>query len=152
MAQWILRSFGLRFGNDDAVALYDRFQEFLYEQYENQRKTMLIIDEAQNLSPAALEELRMLSNINTEKDLALQIVLVGQPEPTPTPTPEPTPTPVPVLVAVPVPQVAVPVPVVGVQPVPTPVPWALAEVAKPSAARTRSVRMRRFSVNGSRTV
>ena len=80
MTQWILRSFGLRFGNDDAVALYDRFQEFLFEQYENQRKTMLIIDEAQNLSPAALEELRMLSNINTEKDLALQIVLVGQPE------------------------------------------------------------------------
>ena len=80
MTQWILRSFGLRFGKDDEVALYDRFQEFLLDQYENQRKTMLIIDEAQNLSPAALEELRMLSNINTEKDLALQIVLVGQPE------------------------------------------------------------------------
>jgi type II secretory pathway predicted ATPase ExeA len=80
MTQWILRSFGLRFGKDDEVELYDRFQEFLFEQYENQRKTMLIIDEAQNLSPASLEELRMLSNINTEKDLALQIVLVGQPE------------------------------------------------------------------------
>jgi type II secretory pathway predicted ATPase ExeA/peptidoglycan hydrolase-like protein with peptidoglycan-binding domain len=80
LTQWILRSFGLRYGKDDEVALYDRFQEFLVDQYVANRKTMLIIDEAQNLSPAALEELRMLSNINTEKDLALQIVFVGQPE------------------------------------------------------------------------
>ena len=40
---------------------------------------LLVIDEAQNLSPAALEELRMLSNLETEKSKLLQIVLVGQP-------------------------------------------------------------------------
>jgi type II secretory pathway predicted ATPase ExeA len=81
LTQWILRSFGLSFvKDDDEIALYDRFQEFLVDQYAASRKTMLIIDEAQNLSLAALEELRMLSNINTEKDLALQIVFVGQPE------------------------------------------------------------------------
>ena len=41
---------------------------------------MLVIDEAQNLAIETLEELRMLSNINADKDLLLQLILVGQPE------------------------------------------------------------------------
>ncbi len=49
-------------------------------QYASGGRTLLIIDEAQNLSIEILEELRLLSNINSEKDLLLQILLVGQPE------------------------------------------------------------------------
>lgn len=41
---------------------------------------MLIVDEAQNLNPGALESLRMLSNINVDKDQLLQVILVGQPQ------------------------------------------------------------------------
>src|SRR5258706_15334924 len=52
---------------------------FLIEQRSAGRLALLIIDEAQNLSPAALEEVRMLSNLETEKSKLIQIVLVGQP-------------------------------------------------------------------------
>jgi general secretion pathway protein A len=49
-------------------------------EYAQGRRTLLIFDEAQNLSIEVLEELRLLSNVNSEKDLILQILLVGQPE------------------------------------------------------------------------
>jgi general secretion pathway protein A len=52
---------------------------FLVDQRNAGRLPLLIIDEAQNLSPAALEEVRMLSNLETEKSKLIQIVLVGQP-------------------------------------------------------------------------
>jgi general secretion pathway protein A len=52
---------------------------FLVEQRSAGRLALLIVDEAQNLSPAALEEIRMLSNLETEKSKLIQIVLVGQP-------------------------------------------------------------------------
>src|SRR6476659_4760014 len=52
---------------------------FLVEQRSAGRLALLIIDEAQNLSQAALEEVRMLSNLETEKSKLIQIVLVGQP-------------------------------------------------------------------------
>jgi type II secretory pathway predicted ATPase ExeA len=61
-------------------ALFHRFQQYLRAQYSAGRKTMLIIDEAQNLQPGALESLRMLSNINADKDQFLQLILVGQPQ------------------------------------------------------------------------
>jgi type II secretory pathway predicted ATPase ExeA len=50
------------------------------QEYGRGRRTLLIVDEAQNLPVNVLEELRLLSNINSEKDLVLQILLVGQPE------------------------------------------------------------------------
>jgi type II secretory pathway predicted ATPase ExeA len=62
------------------VGLYDAFQRFLIAQYGAGRRVVLIVDEAQNLSPSALESLRMLSNINADKDQLLQIILVGQPQ------------------------------------------------------------------------
>ncbi|GAB5467608.1 MAG: AAA family ATPase [Rhodospirillales bacterium] len=62
------------------VALFKRFQDFLIETYAKGRHTLLIIDEAQNLSSEDLEELRMLANINADSDELLQIVLIGQPE------------------------------------------------------------------------
>ncbi len=49
-------------------------------QYAGSRRTMLIIDEAQNLEPEALEHLRMISNINADHHQILQLILVGQPQ------------------------------------------------------------------------
>ena len=54
--------------------------DFLIEQYRRGRKSILIIDEAQNLPPDLLEEIRLLSNLETAKSKLLQIILVGQPE------------------------------------------------------------------------
>jgi len=61
-------------------ALLSRFRDYLVEQARRGNSVVIIIDEAQNLSVEALEELRMLSNFETEKAKLLQIVLVGQPE------------------------------------------------------------------------
>lgn len=58
----------------------DALNDFLLESFENGRNACVVVDESQNLSPEALEELRLLSNLETEKQKLLQIVLVGQPE------------------------------------------------------------------------
>jgi len=62
------------------VDLFAEFQTFLIDQYAQGRRVILIFDEAQNLSTESLEELRMFTNINSNKDELLQLVLVGQPE------------------------------------------------------------------------
>ena len=62
------------------VDLFGRFQTYLIEQYATGKRVILIFDEAQNLSRESLEELRMFTNINSNKDELLQLVLVGQPE------------------------------------------------------------------------
>src|SRR5262245_28800563 len=80
LLSWLLMSLGQEFEGLSYVSLYHRFATFLDQQRALGRRTVLIIDEAQNLSVKALEELRMLSNVNAEKDGRLQIVLVGQPE------------------------------------------------------------------------
>ena len=80
LMQWVLMAFGQPYAGQAKVELFDRFQKFLVEEYARGRRTILIIDEAQNLRPKTLEELRMLSNINADKDQLLQLVLVGQPE------------------------------------------------------------------------
>ena len=77
---WIMLAFGLPYEGMSKVALYDAFQRFLIEQYGLGKRVLLIIDEAQNLNPDALEALRMLSNINADKYQLLQIILVGQPQ------------------------------------------------------------------------
>ena len=76
---WILMSFDLPYAKRSKTELYQCFTDFLIEQYAKKRHTVLIIDEAQNMSPEALEELRMLSNINADKDQLLQMILMGQP-------------------------------------------------------------------------
>ena len=53
---------------------------FLIEQYSNGKKVVLIVDEAQNLSKKVLEEIRMISGIETHKEKVLRIILAGQPE------------------------------------------------------------------------
>ncbi|HSW52559.1 MAG TPA: AAA family ATPase [Sulfuricaulis sp.] len=79
LLRWILHAFDLDAGGDNRARQHQVFTDYLIGQYAKNRRTMLIIDEAQNMSAAALEELRMLSNINSEKDLLLQVILVGQP-------------------------------------------------------------------------
>ncbi|MDY6867825.1 MAG: AAA family ATPase [Chloroflexota bacterium] len=80
LLQWILHAFGLSYKSRNKVDLYRRLTEFFIDEYRQGRRTLLIIDEAQNLSPEIMEELRMLSNINSDKDQVLQTILVGQPE------------------------------------------------------------------------
>lgn len=79
LLSWIMMSLDQPF-EGSYPALYKRFHAFLHEQQRRQRHTIIIIDEAQNLSPEALEGLRMLSNINADKNQFLQLFLVGQPQ------------------------------------------------------------------------
>ena len=79
LLQWVMMSLNQPF-DDSYPALFKQFQLFLREQYSRGRRTVLIIDEAQNLGWESLEELRMLSNINADKDQYLQIILIGQPQ------------------------------------------------------------------------
>jgi len=58
----------------------DALNGFLLKSYGEGRNVVLLIDEAQNLSQAMLEQLRLLSNLETERDKLIQMVLVGQPE------------------------------------------------------------------------
>lgn len=58
----------------------DALNEFLLEQLRKGSHAVLLIDEAQNLSPSVLEEIRLLTNLETETQKLLQVVLVGQPE------------------------------------------------------------------------
>lgn len=80
LLEWIMQALGLPYQGLSEVALFDAFQHFLIEQHGLGKSVLLIIDEAQNLSPGALESLRMLSNINADKNQLLQIMLVGQPQ------------------------------------------------------------------------
>jgi type II secretory pathway predicted ATPase ExeA len=79
LLRWIMMSFDLPF-EDGLPVLVKRFQEFVYAQYAKGQRTILIIDEAQNLNTQALETLRMLSNVNADKNQFLQLILVGQPQ------------------------------------------------------------------------
>jgi general secretion pathway protein A len=76
---WILMSLHLPF-EGTVPALLKSFQDFLYAQQAKGRRTILIVDEAQSLAEEALEWLRMLSNINVDKNQFLQLILVGQPQ------------------------------------------------------------------------
>ena len=79
LLQWILMSLNRPF-DGDYPTLFKRLQDYLHGQYAGGRRTILIIDEAQNLEAAALEHLRMISNINADHHQILQLILVGQPQ------------------------------------------------------------------------
>ena len=79
LLQWVMMSLNQPY-DDPYPRLFNRFQHFLQNEFARGRRTILIVDEAQNLGLAALEELRMLSNINADKKQFLQIILVGQPQ------------------------------------------------------------------------
>ncbi|BDV43030.1 ATPase [Geotalea uraniireducens] len=76
----INEEFGLSSAGKGKVELLKDLNDFLIDQYAQGKRAVLIIDEAQNLAPALLEEIRMLSNLETDNGKLLQIILVGQPE------------------------------------------------------------------------
>jgi len=81
LLRWVLNALDVdSTGADDYVTLFQRFQDFVVSAYAENMRVILIIDEAQNLGKDTLEELRMLTNINSGRDELLQLILVGQPE------------------------------------------------------------------------
>lgn len=72
--------FGLDVEGKNKAQMLLTLNRYLIEQYQRSRNVVLIIDEAQNLSPDVLEELRMLSNLETRESKLIQIMFVGQPE------------------------------------------------------------------------
>jgi general secretion pathway protein A len=80
----LLRSINTEFGIDAsspyANELLAVLNRFLLEENTNGRTVVLVIDEAQNLDPATLEQIRLISNLETEDDKLIQIILAGQPE------------------------------------------------------------------------
>ena len=81
LLQWILYALGEPCGSGAShVQTFERLQDVILREYAAGRRIVLIFDEAQNLSEDGLEELRMLTNLNSRKDVLVQLVLVGQPE------------------------------------------------------------------------
>ena len=80
LLQWVCLAYELPYRGKDDAELYESFVDFLVAEYAAGRRVLLIVDEAQNLDPLMLEELRVLSNVNADKHLVLQTILVGQPE------------------------------------------------------------------------
>ena len=78
--QAVLTEFGFKPFNKRKVELLDMLNMFLIEQYSNGKKVVLIVDEAQNLTKKVLEEIRLMSGIETHKEKVLRIILAGQPE------------------------------------------------------------------------
>jgi len=75
----ILSAFKLEFRSKSKIEKYQDLVQFIESQYKGNKRCVLVIDEAQNISLETLEELRMLTNVNTEDGQKLQLVLSGQP-------------------------------------------------------------------------
>jgi general secretion pathway protein A len=80
MMRTILTELGLEPRKLDRSAYLDLLNRFLLEQAEAGNDVVLLIDEAQDLEPELLEQVRLLSNLETDQRKLLQIVLIGQPE------------------------------------------------------------------------
>jgi len=74
------REFGLSWEVGSRMELLQVLNDFLLEQKAAGRSVVLVMDEAQNLAPEVLEQIRLISNLETETDKLIQIVLAGQPE------------------------------------------------------------------------
>jgi general secretion pathway protein A len=80
LVRYISRDFGFKPKGDDLGDLLIELYTFLIREYEQGRFSVLIIDEAQNLKPEVLEEIRQLSNLETASQKLLQVILSGQPQ------------------------------------------------------------------------
>jgi type II secretory pathway predicted ATPase ExeA len=80
LLEQILLAFRVDFKDKTKAELYQSFVDFLIDNYGKNCRTVLIVDEAQNMEADTLEELRLLSNVNADKCQVLQLILVGQPE------------------------------------------------------------------------
>jgi len=77
----ICDEFGINFENNASIKdLIDAINEYLLTEHSQGRHTVLIIDEAQNLSVEVLEQIRLLTNLETNEQKLLQIIMLGQPE------------------------------------------------------------------------
>ena len=80
LLQTINTDLNLPAASDSKKELIDTLNRFLLTQRSAGKRVVVIIDEAQDLEPSVLEQLRLLSNLETEREKLLQIILVGQPE------------------------------------------------------------------------
>ncbi len=78
--EYMLEEFELEKPGESHAQRHVTLQNFLIERHRSGQNTVLILDEAQNLYPQTLEQIRLLSNFETTKEKILQIILVGQPE------------------------------------------------------------------------
>ncbi len=76
----IVTSYGIEDGGADKATLLRRFEKMVREQRAQGRRCLLVVDEVQNLTVVALEELRMLSNITLDSRASVQTILLGQPQ------------------------------------------------------------------------
>lgn len=76
----ILHDLGLQTQSKDRLEMFDELNDYLIEQLKKKHIVCLLVDEVQNLSNESLEGLRLLSNLETDKEKLLQIVMMGQPE------------------------------------------------------------------------
>ncbi len=79
LLDWVLSAFNQHDTSLSQVEKHQKLMDFLIAEYAKNKKVLLIVDEAQNMKADALEELRMLSNVNSEKDMLMQVILAGQP-------------------------------------------------------------------------
>jgi len=77
---WVVEALGLDPGALPPSELYRRFARHAKAEFDEGQRVVLVIDEAQNLGVNGLEELRVLSNLNTGREMVLQTILIGQPE------------------------------------------------------------------------
>lgn len=80
LLQWVALAFNIDHSDLDQVSLYRKIQRFMISEYAQGKTCVVIVDEAQNMSAEALEELRLITNINADGDQLVQIILAGQPE------------------------------------------------------------------------
>lgn len=81
LLEWIALALDIEYQEEwSRMHLFRTIQECLISEYAQGRMTVLVVDEAQNLDKDALEELRLITNINADKDQLVKIILVGQPQ------------------------------------------------------------------------
>ena len=80
LMEWVLDALEIESQATDNAGRYRDYINFVIEQHAQGKRVVLIVDEAQNLTVQALEELRLLSNVNIDSDIFLQLILTGQPE------------------------------------------------------------------------
>lgn len=78
--QYMFAEFGIPFTSNSKSESLLKLNNFLIDRLRKDKNTVLIVDEAQNLTPTILEEIRLLSNLETPTEKLIQILLVGQPE------------------------------------------------------------------------
>ncbi len=78
--QYILKDLGVRVQGQTKAEYLHELHRYLINAYRDEKKVVLIVDEAHGLNPELLEEVRLLSNLETSKSKLIQIILVGQPE------------------------------------------------------------------------